>query len=192
MTFGGEPLLFTETVCEIHKAATEMNIPKRQLITNGYFTKDKKKISLAAKKLKESGVNEILLSVDAFHQESIPVEYVELFAQAVLKEGIPIKVQPAWLISPMKNNSYNVKTRIWLIPFKEMGIEENEGNIIFPAGNALKYLGEFFDKEKEYKNPYQENPSDIRAICFSANGDILGNNIYEKNISEILSGYTPK
>ena len=113
MTFGGEPLLFPETVCEIHKAATEMNIPERQLITNGYFTKDKKKISIAVKKLKESGVNEILLSVDAFHQESIPVEYVELFAQAVLKEGIPIKIQPAWLISPTENNSYNIKTRIY-------------------------------------------------------------------------------
>ena len=28
MTFGGEPLLCCETVCEIHKAAREMNIPK--------------------------------------------------------------------------------------------------------------------------------------------------------------------
>ena len=35
MTFGGEPLLCPDTVCEIHKAAKEMNIPKRQLITNG-------------------------------------------------------------------------------------------------------------------------------------------------------------
>ena len=40
MTFGGEPLLCHETVCEIHKAAREMNIPQRQLITNGYFSRD--------------------------------------------------------------------------------------------------------------------------------------------------------
>ena len=38
MTFGGEPLLCPETVCEIHKAAREINIPKRQLITYGYFS----------------------------------------------------------------------------------------------------------------------------------------------------------
>ena len=44
MTFGGEPLLSFETVCEIHKAAKEMNIPNRQLITNGYFSKDYNKI----------------------------------------------------------------------------------------------------------------------------------------------------
>jgi pyruvate-formate lyase-activating enzyme len=48
MTFGGEPLLCPETVCEIHKAAKEMNIPKRQLITNGYFSKDPAKIKLVA------------------------------------------------------------------------------------------------------------------------------------------------
>lgn len=192
MTFGGEPLLFPETVCAIHKTATQMNIPKRQLITNGYFSKDKEKIGLVAGKLKECGVNDVLLSVDAFHQEVIPLESAELFAEAVMAEGIPLKVQPAWLVSSDDDNAYNVRTREILRQFREMGIEENEGNVIFPAGNALKYLGEYFDSEKEYINPYRENPADIRAICLSANGDILGDNIYEKNISEILSGYAPK
>lgn len=36
MTFGGEPLLFPETVCKIHKAALKCEIPRRDLITNGY------------------------------------------------------------------------------------------------------------------------------------------------------------
>lgn len=191
MTFGGEPLLYLDTVCEIHKAAREMNIPERQLITNGYFSKDTEKINLVAKKLRESGVNEILLSVDAFHQETIPVEYVETFAKAVLKEGIPIKTQPAWLVSPFEDNVYNIRTRIYLIFFKELGIEENEGNIIFPSGNAVKYLSEYFDLTKEYKSPYSEDPEDIRAICFSSNGDILGKNIYERDIKGILSEYKP-
>lgn len=39
MTFGGEPLLYPETVCQIHSAAGKMNIPHRELITNGYFTR---------------------------------------------------------------------------------------------------------------------------------------------------------
>lgn len=37
MTFGGEPLLFPEIVCKIHSMAAKMKIPKRQLITNGFF-----------------------------------------------------------------------------------------------------------------------------------------------------------
>ena len=44
MTFGGEPLLYPEVVCNIHKTATQMGIPTRVLITNGFFTKDKKRI----------------------------------------------------------------------------------------------------------------------------------------------------
>ena len=44
MTFGGEPLLYPEAVYAIHAAAKEMKIPKRQLITNGFFTRDKGKI----------------------------------------------------------------------------------------------------------------------------------------------------
>ena len=39
MTFGGEPLLYADAVYEIMRAALRMNIPKRQVITNGYFSK---------------------------------------------------------------------------------------------------------------------------------------------------------
>ena len=35
MTFGGEPLLYPEAVCQIMRTATELNIPRRQVITNG-------------------------------------------------------------------------------------------------------------------------------------------------------------
>lgn len=191
MTFGGEPLLCPETVCEIHKAAREMNIPKRQLITNGYFSKDRERISLVAGELRESGVNEILLSVDAFHQQTIPLSYVKLFAEAVMAEGVPLKVQPAWLTGPEADNEWNNKTKEILGLFSEMGIEENEGNIIFPSGNALKYLSEYFDLTAEHKSPYEENPEDICAVCFSANGDILGSNAYRKDIRLILSEYQP-
>lgn len=189
MTFGGEPLLCHETVCEIHKAAKEMNVPKRQLITNGFFSKDYDKIKIVAKALSECGVNEILLSVDSFHQESIPLEYVEFFAAEILKTDISLKVHPAWLVSAEADNHYNRQTIEILAHFNRMGIETNEGNVIFPSGNALKYLGEYFDLSKENKNPYEEDPKDIRAICISANGDILGSNVNRQDITEILSAY---
>lgn len=189
MTFGGEPLLCPDTVCEIHKSAKEMNIPKRQLITNGYFSKDSGKIRAVAFSLAENGVNEILLSVDAFHQETIPLEYVKAFAKAVKEAGVNIKVHPAWLVRANAENIYNNKTKEILKSFNDMGIEENEGNIIWPSGNALKYLSEYFDLSQSQKSPYEENPKDIRAICFSANGDILKSNIYKKDILKILDEY---
>ena len=191
MTFGGEPLLCHETVCEIHKAARDMNIPKRQLITNGYFSKDFEKIRSVAQSLALCGVNEILLSVDAFHQEIVPLEYVTAFAKSVIETDINIKVHPAWLVSPDDDNTYNRTTKDILEIFNRMGIETNEGNIIFPSGNALRYLSEYFDLSQKTVNPYQEDPTDIRAICFSANGDILGSNIYKQDISDILLAYLP-
>lgn len=192
MTFGGEPLLEVDTVCAIHKAATEMGVRKRQLITNGFFTKNTDRIKEVAKLLSECGVNEILLSVDAFHQETIPLSTVKEFAKAVLETGTLIKVQPAWLVNKDNENPYNIQTKKLLQAFTDMGIEENEGNIIFPAGNALKFLGEYFSGERKYENPYDEDPADLRAICFSSNGDILGSNIYEKDIMKIISDYKPK
>lgn len=191
MTFGGEPLLCHETVCEIHKTAREMNTPQRQLITNGYFSKDFGRIKYVAQKIIESGINEILLSVDAFHQETIPLEYVKVFANEVNVSDVKLQVHPAWLVSADDDNPYNNETKKILAGFRQMGIEASEGNVIFPSGNALKYFGEYFDLSKEIKNPYQEDPTDIRAICFSANGDILGSNIYKRDIIDILNTYTP-
>lgn len=47
------------------------------------------------------------------------------------------------------------------------------------------------DADTETLSPYEENPFDIRAISFSPNGDVLKDNIYQKNILDILSGYQP-
>lgn len=48
MTFGGEPLLYADTVCKIHAAARDYGIPRRQIITNGYFSHDEQKINKMA------------------------------------------------------------------------------------------------------------------------------------------------
>lgn len=192
MTFGGEPLLCFETVCAIQNAAKEMNIPLRQLITNGYFSKDYEKINYVAQMLIDSGVNEILLSVDAFHQETIPLEYVKVFAKAVKKQNVKLYVHPAWLVSFDDNNSYNIMTRKLLDEFNKLDIESSGGNIIFPSGSAVNYLSEYFDLSKMKKNPYEEDPTDIHAICFSANGDVLNSNFYKQDIDDILTTYHPR
>lgn len=189
MTFGGEPLLYPEVVCRIHSAARKMNIPKRELITNGYFSKDKNRIKEVAHMLAESGARSICLSVDAFHQETIPLEYVIEFAKAVLEEDIPVHTHPAWLVSVDDNNPYNLQTREILKEFSNMGIEQSEGNVIFPSGNALKYLGEYFNSNDEYVNPYEEDPKDVRAISISANGAVLGGNINKASVLKIIEEY---
>ena len=190
MTFGGEPLLHPDVVCKIHAAARDMGIPKRQLITNGFFSHDTKTIQNAAHMLVENGVNDILLSVDAFHQETIPLEPVITFAKAVFEaDKTIIRVHPAWLVSETADNPYNSRTKEILAMFQDLGIAVSDGNVIFPSGNALKYLKEYFDQDVSYINPYDEDPEDIRTISISPNGDVLGDNIYKTDIIEILENY---
>ena len=190
MAFGGEPLLFADAALAIMNAARESHVPKRQIITNGYFSKDPAKIRALAEKLAESGVNDLLLSVDAFHQETIPLDTVKLFAAEAWKHRIPIRLQPAWLVSPTDTNPYNQKTRAILESFRDMGIEENEGNVVFPEGNALRYFAEYFTDEAP-ANPYVEDPFDVRCVSFAPNGDVLNGNAYRSDIMDIIENYQP-
>lgn len=190
MTFGGEPLLYPEAVCKIHKTAERCNIPCREIITNGYFSKDINRIKEVAHMLSESGVTKILLSVDAFHQETIPIDTVSYFADCVINNGILLEVHPAWLVSEEGNNTYNEKTRQLLKIFTQKGINISSGNVIIPTGNAKKYFSEYYDSDIEYTSPYEQNPKNITAITINPNGDILGGNIYQSSILNILNSYS--
>ena len=190
MTFGGEPLLYTDAVYAIMETAKELNIPKRQVITNGYFSKNAEEIREVAQRLAACGVNDLLLSVDAFHQETIPLVVVKMFAAEAKKCAIPIRIAPAWLVSVTDDNPYNVKTREILGSFADLELPVGDGNVIFPEGNALKYLAEYFTDELP-ENPYAEDPRDVRCVSFEPNGDVLGSNVYERDIIEIVNNYAP-
>ncbi|MDD6844298.1 MAG: radical SAM protein [Clostridia bacterium] len=191
MTFGGEPLLYPEVVCTIHRTAAEMGIGKRQLITNGFFSNNHERIKEVVKNLEDSGVNELLLSVDAFHQETIPIEPVKYFAEYVAESKIYIKLSPAWLVSEDNDNPYNIRTREVINEFESLNIPVGSGNVIFPSGNALKYLSEYFDQNVNYSSPYDEDPRDIRAIGLLPNGDVLNGNVFKDGILDILKAYQP-
>ena len=190
MTFGGEPLLHRDAVYAIMTAAKDLNVPKRQVITNGYFSKNVDKICEVAQQLAACGVNDLLLSVDAFHQETIPLDVVMSFADEAKQCGIPIRLSPAWLVSATDDNPYNQKTREILGSFADLELPVGEGNVIFPEGNALKYLGEYFT-DKRPENPYVEDPCDVRCVSFEPNGDVLDGNAYRTDVLRILKHYTP-
>ena len=191
MAFGGEPLLYTGAVYSVMEAAKELAIPRRQVITNGYFTQSIERMRGVAKRLAECGVNDLLLSVDAFHQETIPLDTVRSFAAEVKRAGIPMRLQPAWLVSRADDNPYNRKTREILDSFSDMDIPESDGNVIFPEGNARIHLADYFKGEAP-KNPYADDPCDVRCLSFEPNGNVLGGNVYKQDIIEILDNYSPE
>ena len=203
MTFGGEPLLFADTVCKIHAAARDCGIPKRQLITNGFFSKDTQKIDTVAKTLVDSGANAIMLSVDAFHQETIPLEPVVQFADALVQYGVPyLRVHPAWVVNEASDNAYNAETKRLLKIFADKGIEISGGNNISPSGNALKYLAEYFPPPGEVDlsvpcgaAPYRSRLDDVNCISINPSGAVhvcsdIGN-IYSNDILNIIDNYDP-
>ena len=190
MTFGGEPLLHPDAVLAVMSAAREMNVPKRQLITNGYFTIDTDRMREVAQMLHAVGVNDLLLSVDAFHQQTISLSTVRAFALELKRCGVPTRLQPAWLVSREDDNPYNVRTREILDSLSDIGFAESEGNVIFPEGNAQKYLAEYFT-DSVPDNPYTDDPCDVKCLSVDPNGDVLGDNIYKTDVLDILDRYTP-
>ena len=191
MTFGGEPLLYPDAVCTIHKTASALGITKRQLITNGFFSKRRERIEEVARALADSGINSLLLSADAFHQETIPLEPVIFFAECAVKCGLPVQLSPAWLVSPEDQNPYNLRTGEILGEFEPLGIPVGSGNVVFPSGNARKYLSEYFEENAAESSPYDEDPRDLRTISFSPEGDVLNGNVYRTDILEIMRTYRP-
>ena len=72
----------------------------------------------------------------------------------------------------------------------DLQIFENEGNVIFPEGNALEYLAEYFTGDLP-ENPYVDDPRDVRCVSFEPNGNVLGGNVYKRDIMEIIEDYAP-
>lgn len=203
MTFGGEALLYPEIVCAIHEKAMKCNIPNRQLITNGCFSKDLHRINEVSKKLNNSGVNDILLSVDCFHEERLPLEWVRMFAEALCENyNGRLRLQPTWVNEEKDNNPYNIKTKECLAYFDDLNIEINDGDSVFPSGNAVIYLSEYFDKKpldinfKCGDEIYSTRLDDVNELMIDCNGDVIAcnfsiGNITENNILDIIYGYNP-
>jgi MoaA/NifB/PqqE/SkfB family radical SAM enzyme len=203
MTFGGEPLLRADTVCAIHKAAAECGIPKRQVITNGYFTKNLHRMGDVAKALKESGVNSLLLSVDAFHKEHIPMEQVHVFARMLSELKIDgFCLHPAWVVTRGHENPFNRETEECLRYFSDLDIPVSSGNDIFPVGNAATYLADYYPKKafdlsvKCGEAPYTTKLDNVETISVNPNGDVMVccfamGNINHESIAEILERYDP-
>ena len=203
MTFGGEPLLYADVVSAIHAAATRCGIGARQLITNGYFTKsDDRRLQVAAD-LQKAGVNNLLLSVDVFHQEAIAVAEVHAFARHLVEAGLPdVSLQPAWVVNRGHDNPYNAKTEELLALFGDLSIPVSGGNDIFMAGNAAENLADYYDKpclnmaDTCGSMPYTEPLDDITSLSLVPNGDVMIcgfaiGNIYNEDIGDIVARYNP-
>jgi hypothetical protein len=144
MTFGGEPLLFPDVVCAVHSTARDSGIPKRQIITNAGWPRSKEASRAMAGRLAASGVNEIYVSVDGFHQEYIPLSVVEQNVRAYLEAGVSLlRWNPCWVLSKEHDNEWNRRTHRVLQSLSQFPVAESDGNIVQPMGNAITWLSKY-------------------------------------------------
>lgn len=204
MTFGGEPLLYPEAVCAIHQAAYEEGIAGRSIITNAGVPRSEAGFRVLARRLADSGVNAILISVDAFHQASIPLEVVERNARALADVGIEeLAWNPCWVVSRSHDNTWNRRTREILTALAHLPLEEGEGNILQPYGHARDTLAGFLPPRVPLPTgscgdmPYTAPLDQVETIGIEPDGAVtvcqelvIGNASHE-DVLAILQRYDP-
>jgi pyruvate-formate lyase-activating enzyme len=204
MTFGGEPLLYPEAVCAIHQAAQEEGIAHRSIITNASVPRGEAAFRALARRLVESGVNAVYISVDAFHQACIPVEVVARNARALAEAGIEELVwNPCWVVSREHDNPWNRHTREVLDTLSHLPAQEDEGNVVQPDGHARETLAEFLPPKVPLPAgscgdmPYTGPLDAIGAIGVEPDGEVVVchelaiGNAAQEDVLAILERYDP-
>jgi hypothetical protein len=126
------------------------------------------------------------------------------FAKTLESRRTPgLRIHPAWLNNKDDDNPYNNETKKLLKIFTDIGIELSDGNIIFPAGNTMKYLKEYFPSPENIDLtipcgtlPYTTQLDKIDCIGIDPNGDVIIcslpiGNVYKDNILDIIDKYNP-
>lgn len=71
---GGEPFINFEALCNLIRALNSCGIGIDYIETNGYWCRDKAFAKERLEKLKELGITTIMVSVDPYHIEYVPLE----------------------------------------------------------------------------------------------------------------------
>ena len=205
MTFGGEPLLYPDAVCAIHTAAAQEGIPHRSIITNAGVPRSGTAFRDVARRLAKSGVNGVWISVDAFHQEHIPLDVVARNVQALSNAGIDELVwNPCWVVSKEHDNPWNRRTQEILSTLAHLPAREDAGNTVQPKGHALEWLVDYLPQKIPLPTgacgdmPYTDPLDGIGSISIEPDGgvavceDWIIGNAAQQDIVEILNGYDPR
>ena len=155
-----------------------------------------------ADRLADSGVNSVYISVDAFHQEFVPLEIVERNTRLLLASGIPeLRWNPCWVTSRQADNPWNQRTRQVLAALAHLPIPQDEGNVLMPLGRACQQLGGYLPPRQPLPAgvcgdlPYTDRPDAVTSLSVEPDGDITAcsvlANMARPDLLEALQAYDP-
>ena len=108
---GGEPFLYPDIVKHVVTEARMLGIPRTWVITNGYWASDDRSTEMKLQELKKAGLACITVSVDAFHQEYVPVDRVTRAVRYSLMLGFDIVAVDSYFLGSEKDdNHFNIET----------------------------------------------------------------------------------
>ncbi|MDO8123243.1 MAG: radical SAM protein [Candidatus Hermodarchaeota archaeon] len=141
---GGEPTVFFDTLLFAISTAKQLDIPKRGIITNGYWASTESIAQNTLRKLQQAGLTQITFSVDSFHQEFIPFEDVRRGVEAASQMSFDhIWVDSQFLELETPSNEYDIRTQKLLDALTEIpGIEISTYQVDFEgrAADTLSHL----------------------------------------------------
>lgn len=200
---GGEPFLYFEHLKRIIEKAKELEIPRRWVLTNGYWAETKEIAKEKLNELKEAGLTCITFSVDGFHQEYIPLKTVRNGIEAAIDVGFERITVDSYSLGQLNlDNFYNSVTRKAIESLKELDnkVEFNVYPLDFEgrAAELAEYVEPKAEPPKgECKLPSWisgdlENPEGIE-IDFEGNvtlcpGICIGNTRVQ-SLTEIIQNY---
>ena len=217
LLFGGEPMLAPRVVLAAIEAGAR--IPRIDMITNAFWARTEESARHWIERLSGSGLRRIVLSVDAFHAEYVPVGCVRRASEAAVAAGMRVTWNVAVLrrgssASPRPRSGSTQRPNVPSLPDDERTwqiIEElrtisddvNE-NEVLPAGRALENFAHLYERRAGVPTGPCPGPGfggTLEAptvITMRPNGDaeicwgIRIGNAKRASLVDIVAGYDPR
>ncbi|WXG47134.1 MAG: radical SAM protein [Candidatus Atabeyarchaeum deiterrae] len=205
---GGEPFLCRDLLPDVALAAKEFNIPDVYMVTNAYWAKTNEEALGELRLLKEVGMTVLGISIDAFHQENIPLEHVRNLLAAANKVGLKrIEVSGQFLGSIDFDIGFNRTTEKNLKLLEEEGYFEGvtaKREVLRLTGRAADMLSTYLPakSEEELKDGKcdltwlpVESHKKLNAVEIDWQGNVTTcpgiciGNARKKGLSKILEDY---
>jgi organic radical activating enzyme len=177
LLFGGEPFIRYELLRgSVALAARQAAV---LVFTNGSWATDPGTARQLLGQLQEAGLNQILFSVDAFHQEHVPLERIAVGIQAARALGYgTIEIDNRCLGEPDADNAFNRRTQELM---RRLGELCDLADVRLYRGPS-RMMGRAADELSSYAAP-QTGPFDKCVVP-----DWLGDDIREARTVEIHPG----
>lgn len=206
LLFGGEPFLCYDLLrASIPLAATLAQ--QLYVFTNGYWATDPDTALQRLAGLQEAGLDYILFSVDAFHQDRIPLGRVATGIQAARTLGYrTIEIDNRFLGSPETDNTFNRRTRANMIrlaklcDLSDVRVDQGPARMVGRAVDELSYymasqgrpmdtcpLPDYLGGDLRAPTGVEIHPGGWVNLCA---GLALGN-VHQRPLASILADYDP-